>query len=124
MDDMVLFSDGPAALEQALLSVERYADEKLSLSLKPPILGAVRGGLPFLGFVLYPTAARLSRRKKGRARRRVAEAYGNLASGRWSEGTFADHVLPVFAHLGLARSLRFRQELASRWDHGIGLQPR
>ncbi len=124
MDDMVLFAENGATLGRALDGVRTFVHGRLSLDLKPAILGAVKGGLPFLGFVVFRDAVRLSRRKKGLARRRASEAYHNLAVGEWSETAFADHVLPVFSHLRLAQSLRFRQQLVAKWDHGIGLEPR
>ena len=121
MDDMVVFGSTKPELDIVLDEVRRFSANLLGLELKPPAEGRVEAGLPFLGFLVKPSGIYLSRRKKRRSAARIAEYVQKLEGGEWSEEELADHILPVCAHLCLARSRTFRNTLFSR--SGLGLEP-
>lgn len=122
MDDMILFHHSREQLRRVRQEVERYVERDLLMQLKPPVTGRTAAGVPFLGFLLTPAGILLTRRKRLAAVHRVTAAAHELAFGKWTEGEYAGRLLPVFAHLSLARSLPFRQNLMKRWD--LGLEPR
>lgn len=119
MDDMLIFGESSAALAAVERQVRSYIGDDLQLQLKPVVKGRAAGGVPFLGFRVYPGGIHLSRRKRRLAGARVRHAALMHHSGVWTDHEYAAHVLPVFAHLELARSRRFRHSLIQRWDHGM-----
>lgn len=87
VDDMLLFADDKADLWQMLAEVKAKLAE-LRLTIHP---GAhprpVTEGVPFLGFVVYPTHRRVKRRKVVHSRRRLQN---RLAAYRQGELAWTD----------------------------------
>ena len=87
VDDMLLFADDKAVLWQMLADVVAKLAE-LRLTIHP---GAhprpVTEGVPFLGFVVYPTHRRVKRRKVVHSRRRLQN---RLAAYRQGELAWTD----------------------------------
>lgn len=121
MDDMLLFSSSAQELRDAFCQVREFIRVDLDLAIKPPITGICAQGVPFLGFLVKPDGILLSRNKRRRSRDRVVGYYRRLESREWTQEEFAAHILPVFAHLSIARSRRFRHNLVEKRD--LRLEP-
>jgi len=118
MDDMLLFSNSAEKLNAVHRQLVEFVNNRLDLVLKPPVTGRCLSGVPFLGFIVKPKGIFLSRRKRRLARIRTETGFRLLESGRWDQEEFSSHLEPVFAHIALARSLSFRQNLLKRRDQG------
>jgi hypothetical protein len=80
VDDFLLFADDKATLWGWVEEiVARLAD--LRLTLHPPQVYPVSNGIPFLGFVIYPTHRRLKRRKGIAFQRRFKRLYQGWRRG-------------------------------------------
>ena len=84
VDDFVLFSHDRAELERWLVEIERFLADRLQLGLKDDIrLRPLTDGLDFLGYVIYPTHARVRRRVVAHAREAFAAwERGHVRGGR------------------------------------------
>jgi RNA-directed DNA polymerase len=88
VDDMALFSDSKRQLRQWQKEiVDRLAQLRLTIHRHSAQPAAVTGGIPWLGFVVYPTHRRLKRRNLVAFRRRLAH---NIDLYRAGEITFAE----------------------------------
>jgi RNA-directed DNA polymerase len=114
MDDMLIFDTDKGRVASHAKAVSAYAADRLRLEMKPPVIVPAKQGVPFLGFLIRPGGVYLTRKKRRRAARRIHEYARNFQTGRWSESQLADHLLPVFSHLALARSRTVRNTLIER----------
>jgi hypothetical protein len=83
VDDFLLFAEDKATLwgwRDAIIA--RLAH--LRLTLHPPQVYPVGNGIPFLGFIIYPTHRRLKRRKGIAFQRRFKRLYQDWRSGEIS----------------------------------------
>lgn len=114
MDDVLMFADDMARLQQIAQAIVAFGGNELALSFKPLVSGPVSNGVPFLGFLVKPKGIYLSRKKRRRSLRRCVEYAHRFHAGKWSASELADHLLPVCAHLALARSRLVRNTLLQR----------
>lgn len=112
MDDLVLFGPDRATLREAREQVEAYLAEKLHLRLKEraTVLSPSAGGLPFLGWMLYPGAIRLRPENLRRYRWRLRQRRRQWALGQRSTQQYREGVASLFDLLeaGGARALKRR----------------
>jgi len=108
MDDILIFSDSANAIRDFYAAAVSYARDKLKLTLKPRVSGAVADGVPFLGFLVKPSGIYLHHKTKRRYKARIAEIEHKRKNGVYSELEAGRRVESVTAHLLLARSLNFR----------------
>ena len=107
MDDILIFSDTKDELKLMYGEAVGYAGEKLKLSLKPPVSGAVENGVPFLGFLVKPCGIYLQKKTKRRYKVRIAEIEQKQEHGLFTELEAGRRAESVTAHLILARSRNF-----------------
>lgn len=120
MDDMVLWHDDKdMLLDRANLFIG-FIEQQLNLELKPICMHKTVKGLPFLGYVLFPSKIRLNKQSKIRFNKKLRQANVNLASGFWSQGEYANHILPLLGFVRKAdtHDLRYRL-LYSRQETGF-----
>ena len=119
MDDMLLFDNYRERVQEAAVAVDSFCGRNLELALKPLVVGPVAKGVPFLGFLIKPKGIYLSRKKHRRSARRFVEYARRFHTGEWNDSELVDHLLPVCAHLSIARSRCFRNNILER----TGLRP-
>ena len=119
MDDIVVFSNDRHQLKSYYTEAVDYAGGKLNLALKPQILGKVTDGAPFLGFLVKQSGIYLQQKTKKRYKARIAEIEHNLKNGALSELEAGKRIESVTAHLLLARSLKFRNNVLRRRVFGV-----
>ncbi len=112
VDDLLLFSDDPAALWRWRAAIEsRLADLRLTLHPGSAHPRPTDEGLPFLGFTVFPDHRRLKRRKAVFARRRLAELWREVRTGQAPRSDFEASMRAWLAHAahgdtwGLRRSV-------------------
>jgi retron-type reverse transcriptase len=111
MDDILIFSDSKNDINHFYDTAVCYAEEKLKLVLKPKISGKVTDGVPFLGFLVKATGIYLHKKTKKRYKARIAEIEYKRKKGFLSEHEAGCRTESVTAHLLLARSRNFRNNV-------------
>ena len=88
VDDMALFSDSKRQLGQQREGIIRFlAGLRLTIHSESAQVNPAANGIPWLGFVVYPTHRKLKRRNVVRFRQRLA---GNISLYRQGAITFAE----------------------------------
>lgn len=111
MDDIMMMSDDKTALQQCVKEITQYADEKLQLTLKPPVYRKTKDGQNFLGYKVMPHYILLSGRSKRRFRSKMLLYQRLYDTGKWDEHNLALHVLPLVAFTQHAESGKFRESV-------------
>ena len=111
MDDILIFSSDKDELKAIYNDAVCYAGEKLQLLLKPPVSGASANGAPFLGFLVKPTGIYLQQKAKKRYKSRIAEIEHQRKTGAFTDLEASRRAESVTAHLLLARSRNFRNNV-------------
>jgi len=119
MDDMVIWHSDFEKLKELLEAVESYCADELNLELKPPVMGSVDEGVPFLGFMVRPSGIFLLGKSKRRMKKRAKAISEELASGLIDEGQAALRATSVNASVLIARSRAFRARLWKENSHGL-----
>ena len=82
MDDIVIFDDSLFSLRQILKDVSVFCSEKLLLSLKMPVFGKCRNGVPFLGWKLSSQGIRILKKTKRRMKQKLLLVKAELLAGK------------------------------------------
>jgi hypothetical protein len=112
VDDMALFADSKAQLwgwKQAI--IERLAALRLTLHEGSAQAAPAMAGIPWLGFLVYPTHRRVKARKVVQGTRRLTERFDAWRSGRISFAEFDASVQGWVNHLRYADSWGLRQHV-------------
>ncbi len=118
VDDMVLFADSKRTLGAWALAVRDFARDRLRLRLHEHNAQPQpsRAGVPWLGFVVYPTHRLLKSRKVVAATRRLTRAWQDWRRGATDFDAFDARVQGWIAHARHADSWRIRERVLSRFD--------
>ena len=111
MDDMVLWHNDKAELLLIFRELEQYITTGLKMKLKPICINATNKGVPFLGYVLFPTQIRLNKNSKKRFKRKIKLYETKLRNGQWTQLDYACHVGPLVAFTRYANTLNMRRFL-------------
>jgi hypothetical protein len=116
VDDMLLFADSKAQLwDWKRAVVERLAGLRLRVHAGSAQLRPVCAGVPWLGFVLYPTHRLVKARKAVAATRRLGAAFDAWRAGRISFTRFDASVQGWINHVRYADSWGLRERVLSRF---------
>jgi RNA-directed DNA polymerase len=116
VDDMLLFADSKAQLwDWKRAVVERLAGLRLRVHAGAAQLRPVCAGVPWLGFVLYPTHRLVKARKAVAATRRLEAAFDAWREGRMSFARFDASVQGWINHVRYADSWGLRERVLSRF---------
>lgn len=108
MDDFIVYAADRATLDGHVEAISRYASEELLLELKPVVRLHTCGGIPFLGYCVYPHKLLLNGRSKRRLARKLRLCRQLMDRGIWSEAEYLNHVTPLLAFAGHACTRRLR----------------
>lgn len=118
MDDMVVFSSS----KESLLAISRdftdYVAAELNLQLKPACVNSLSRGLPFLGYVLFPDAVRLSKTSRKRFITKLKFYASQLTKGIWSQADFSKRTTPLIAFTQHAQSKQLRLSVLCKLEAG------
>ena len=111
MDDILIYSNSKDELIKYYNNAEYYVNERLKLHLKPAIINSVTSGAPFLGFLVKPAGIYLQQKTKMRYKTRITEIEYKRKTGTFSELEAGRRAESVTAHLLIARSGNFRNNV-------------
>lgn len=114
MDDMIIWGERRAGLNEVLASGSQFLADRLELAFKPtPFINRMMHGLDFLGARLYPTHMTLNRRSRLRYRRRLRDLDRRLAGDLIDEREYQQRAtaLTAFASTSGISSWRFRRKV-------------
>jgi hypothetical protein len=115
VDDMALLSDSKQQLwEWKSAIVERLQSLRLTIHGGPAQAQAAIEGIPWLGFVVFPTHRRLKARKTVEATRRLSERFAEWQEGRKSFGEFDASVQGWINHVRYANTWGLRRCVLDR----------
>lgn len=100
MDDFILFHESKDDLHKALAQIRTFAENVLRLSLKDKatIIAPVSGGVPYLGFRIFPGLIRLQRANLVRLRKKIAARERDYTRGYISEEDLLRSMNSMIAH--------------------------
>ena len=116
VDDFCLFHDSKGQLyawKRAI--IERLTRLRLQVHDREGQVAPVRHGIPWLGFVVYPSHRRVKSRKVVEATRRLGERFDAWRAGRISFGEFDATVQGWIAHVRYADSWGLREHVLKRF---------
>jgi hypothetical protein len=108
MDDMILVADSKCQLRNAFIHIAAYAEQRLKLALKPPILNRTAAGIPFCGFLVKPHGIFLMEKTRRRFKDSQRALTRSFICGDLSPERYADRALASSSHLAIGRARRFR----------------
>jgi retron-type reverse transcriptase len=110
MDDMVLWHDDRQTLNSLHARIREFAAVQMGLELKPAMVRATAGGVPFLGCHVYPTHTVLSRKSRVRWQRKLKLLHRAYRLGVLTERELQQRLtaLTAFAKAASACSWQFR----------------
>ena len=123
VDDMALFSESKSQLwEWKERLVQRLEKLRLTIHAKSAQVAPVVAGIPWLGFVVYPTHRRLKSRKVIHASRQLSERFGAWQRGEISFGEFDASVQGWVNHVRYADTWGLRESVLGRhvWGPSAG----
>jgi hypothetical protein len=96
--------------------IDQFLSEKLQLILKENIqLNKTERGVPFLGFLIFPTFIRLNSASKLRFSAKFRKYERLYCEGIWSEKELTAHMQSLFAFANQSDSLAFRKMIIERF---------
>lgn len=108
MDDILIAGNDKHELMAWKREIEKYASERLHLTLKPPVCNSSSTGVVFLGYRILPRRILLSGRSKKRFRTKLVKYQLMLGKGIWNEQQYAEHIMPLLSYTQHAESRTFR----------------
>ena len=108
MDDMVIWADNKNSLLNIGIDYQKFVESELSLTLKPFCLNSTDKGLPFLGYLLFPSTVLLNNRSCKRFKTKMKRYTYKLSHEEWNQNEYQAHVLPLIAFVKHANTFRLR----------------
>lgn len=110
MDDIIILADDKNAINKYVNAFFEYANKNLLLEVKPPFIGHVKHGIPFLGYRVFPYYIKLSSRSKRRYRHKLTILESLWKEGYISEDSYSKRVTQLFSFVSHADSRNFQKE--------------
>lgn len=124
VDDFALFGNNMAQLwEWKAALIERLARLRLRLHESSTQVAPTAAGIPWLGFVVYPTHLRVKARQVRHATRRLGALYGAWQDGCISFGEFDARVQGWINHVRFADSWGLRRHVLEPFELPPGFEP-
>ena len=116
VDDFVLFHDDPDVLADWNPRIQDFLARRLRLRVHPGPAQVQRaaGGVPWLGFVVYPDHVRVKSRKVVQATRRLRRSHAAWREGLESFERFDARVQGWIGHVAQARSWQLRENVLAQ----------
>lgn len=116
MDDILFFGDEKELLTAQSKALINFVEKTLNLVFKQNVIDRTMGGVPFLGYKLFPYFVRLNTRSKKRFKMKMKAAFNNLKHDVWSESDFQQHVTPLPAFVEKADTQRLRHNVLRKYE--------
>ncbi len=114
MDDIVLWSDSKEELKSKGRLYRNFIADNLYLYFKQNQLNQTIVGIPFLGYRLYTSEIKLSKRSKTRYKKQIYEFSYKFKSGMWSEYEYQSHLVPLIEFTNHANAINYRKNVLNK----------
>ncbi len=84
MDDIIVFENSKEQLRASFIEIKKFCDERLRLSLKIPVFGSCKDGVPFLGWNISCKKVGVLKNTKRRMKSRLKQIEHDFRFGRTS----------------------------------------
>ncbi len=111
MDDMLFFANDKNELALSIQQFSNYLKQNLLLNLKPVVLNNTLHGVSFLGFKICSFYMHLNRASRKRFTEKYVQYTKNLETGKWSDSSYQEHILPLFSFAKHADTLKLRKKI-------------
>ena len=111
MDDIIIFAHTKEQLATYCHQYTVYATEHLHLELHPPVCNRVARGVPFLGYVVYPSRVHLAQRSRHRFRRKLQALSSAYEDRQMDEQKYRERMTALYAFTLHADSFAFRRKI-------------
>jgi RNA-directed DNA polymerase len=113
MDDFLLLSSEISELQDVRQKLPCYLQETLKLSLKPQnnILSPTSEGIPFLGFLIFPSLIRLRNQTKQRTQKGLKNLKKKYQRHEIQEEDLQQSLQGRVEHLKIAQTFRWREKV-------------
>lgn len=112
-DDFIILSEDRQYLENLILSIENFLIKQLDLELHPNkiVFSKLRGGIDFLGYIIFPYHILPRTKTKRRLLRKIKAKVREFKLGRISEEKLNQTIQSYLGYLGHSRSYKFKEKL-------------
>lgn len=111
MDDVIIMADSSAEIKRLSNYYCNYASENLSLTVKPPLVGKICSGIPFLGYKVYKTRIMLGGKAKRRYKKNIHLLTKLYSQNRISEWEYSSRLVSGISFTRFADSVKFRKNV-------------
>lgn len=111
MDDVIILSSDFKQLKHAVKQYIAFSDSKLHLQVKPPIIGRVCHGIPFLGYRIYRDRIIINGKGKRRIIKKLKLLERLFHTSRISEKEISNRIHSSLSYLNFADSYKFRKKV-------------
>ncbi|MEN6423124.1 MAG: reverse transcriptase/maturase family protein [Smithella sp.] len=117
MDDFLIFGhDRDQLMDEELPAMKDFTQSRLSLTVKPDIqMNRCAGGIPFLGYRVFPQKILLTPRSKRRFVNKFRCYEGRWQRAEWSDDQLVRRMEPLLEFTRFAASAGFRNNVISRF---------
>jgi len=112
-DDFVLLSEDREYLENLLIPIEKFLEDKLDLEIHPQkiIFRKFRSGIDFLGYVIFPDHILPRTKTKRRLLRKIRFKINEFKAGKISEEKMNETIQSYLGYLEHSNAYRFEKGL-------------
>lgn len=107
MDDILFFGNEKEELKRNAALYVSFIENELRLELHPLVVNDTSRGLPFLGYVVYPSCLRLNGRSKKRFRTKMGKLKDDLVADVITQEEYANRAQCLFAFANKAEASDF-----------------
>lgn len=115
MDDVIILDKEIGRLKQLTKIYCEYAQNELKLCIKPPIIGRVCNGVPFLGYKIFPHNILMNGKGKRRFIKGVKLIDHLFNKSIISEKEYSTRIASYLSYACFADSHKFRKRLLKNW---------
>lgn len=118
MDDMLIFGKTKKEVKTVIEHIVQYAEQKLELQIKTPVVVGTQQGVSFCGYRLYDKKILLNSRSKKRFTKKYMEYEGKLEKNEWTQQVYQQHMIPLLSFTQHAYSKAYRRNVWSKVRKG------
>lgn len=114
MDDVIILAKSKSEVIDYKNDYVKYANQELSLQVKPPIIGKISNGIPFLGFKIFRNLILLAGKAKRRYRKTIRILNRLFEEKKIGELEYSHRIQSMVAYVAFADSYIFRKKVLDK----------
>lgn len=111
MDDVIIMGTSKVQVRELMQVYRQFAKKKLKLDVKPPIVGRVCCGIPFLGYKVFRDRIFVNGRGKRRFKTNFKMLQTLFERSLITEREFSDRIVSNLSYVNFADSNRYRKKI-------------